>query len=263
MPTNLATSGPRSREDIRHVQEARLTRVKKKVLHDQEIAAPVLKPDTILIIDSRALIRDCFARCLKATNQNWVVHAFASVSELKQAGLLRSLPTAIILCNQGHGDAVEREFALLSEIAPGTPVVIISEAEGVDEVLAALDRGARGYIPTSVTLDVAIEALRLIEAGGTFVPASCLTALRLNSRLKDEAAVVRRAPTVFRLTPRQAAVLEALRLGKANKQIAYELNMREGTVKAHVRDIMKRLNARNRTEVAILANRANFSAGNH
>jgi len=55
-------------------------------------------------------------------------------------------------------------------------------------------------------------------------------------------------------TARQAAVVEALRRGKANKVIAYELNMRESTVKVHVRNIMKKLKARSRTEVAFMAN---------
>jgi DNA-binding NarL/FixJ family response regulator len=55
-------------------------------------------------------------------------------------------------------------------------------------------------------------------------------------------------------TARQAAVIDALRRGKANKIIAYELNMRESTVKVHVRNIMKKLNAKNRTEVAYRAN---------
>jgi DNA-binding NarL/FixJ family response regulator len=55
-------------------------------------------------------------------------------------------------------------------------------------------------------------------------------------------------------TRRQVAVIDALRKGKANKIIAYELNMCESTVKVHVRNIMKKLNARNRTEVAYLAN---------
>ncbi len=51
-------------------------------------------------------------------------------------------------------------------------------------------------------------------------------------------------------TARQAAVIEALRRGKANKIIAYELSMCESTVKVHIRNIMKKLNATNRTEVA-------------
>jgi len=53
-------------------------------------------------------------------------------------------------------------------------------------------------------------------------------------------------------TPRQAAVVEALRQGKPNKIIAYELDMRESTVKVHIRHIMKKLNATNRTQVAFM-----------
>ena len=56
-------------------------------------------------------------------------------------------------------------------------------------------------------------------------------------------------------TTRQAAVVEAVRQGKANKIIAYELNMRESTVKVHVRNIMKKLKAGNRTEVAYIASK--------
>jgi DNA-binding NarL/FixJ family response regulator len=55
------------------------------------------------------------------------------------------------------------------------------------------------------------------------------------------------------LTSRQMEVLEEIRHGKANKQIAYELNMSEHTVKVHLRDIMRKLKARNRTEVAVLS----------
>ena len=61
-------------------------------------------------------------------------------------------------------------------------------------------------------------------------------------------------------TARQAAVVDALRQGKSNKIIAYELNMRESTVKVHVRNIMKKLNARNRTEVAFRVNGMNGDA---
>jgi DNA-binding NarL/FixJ family response regulator len=93
--------------------------------------------------------------------------------------------------------------------------------------------------------------MRLVGAGGPFAPTSAL----LDARSPSETT-----PPHYDLskkvlfTARQLAVLVALRRGKANKQIAYELNMREGTVKVHVRHIMKKLRAKNRTEVAIIAN---------
>jgi DNA-binding NarL/FixJ family response regulator len=116
--------------------------------------------------------------------------------------------------------------------------------------MKALEAGARGVIPTSLPLPVAVEAMRLVTVGGTFVPASCLTTLQRASH--DTATADPAGAGIF--TSRQAAVIEALRKGKANKIIAYELNMRESTVKVHVRNIMKKLKARNRTEVAYIAN---------
>ncbi len=88
-------------------------------------------------------------------------------------------------------------------------------------------------------------------AGGTFVPASSLIAAQ--RRVESSEGKERRSSEGM-FTARQAAVVEALRRGKSNKQIAYELAMCESTVKVHVRNIMKRLNARNRTQVALLAN---------
>ena len=96
-------------------------------------------------------------------------------------------------------------------------------------------------------MEVAINAIRLVLAGGAFVPAAALISSR------DE--VERSAPgtgakRIF--TERQTAVIEAIRLGKPNKIIAYELSMCESTVKVHIRAIMKKLKASNRTQVAYL-----------
>jgi DNA-binding NarL/FixJ family response regulator len=93
-----------------------------------------------------------------------------------------------------------------------------------------------------MVLGEALEAMRLVAAGGTFVPASCLL------------AAIRQGPTKEApgngFSPRQAAVAAEICKGKPNKSIAYDLNMCESTVKVHVRNIMKRLKVRNRTQVA-------------
>jgi len=89
-----------------------------------------------------------------------------------------------------------------------------------------------------------------VKAGGVYVPASSVVAAKHSD--DDIGAPKRFCNGMF--TARQAAVVEALRRGKANKIIAYELKMRESTVKVHVRSIMKKLKAKNRTEVAFMAN---------
>ena len=124
-------------------------------------------------------------------------------------------------------------------------------------MLQILRSGAKGYIPTSLPMGVGIEALALVRAGGVYGPVSMLLdkvppppsrPVEIIPEPEDEEAD-------NQFTPRQLDVIESLRRGKPNKLIAYELNMCEGTVKVHIRNIMRKLKATNRTEVAILANK--------
>jgi DNA-binding NarL/FixJ family response regulator len=202
----------------------------------------------IVIIDKRALIRECLARCLRQVSPNELILTFASLNEWLEVGERYSKACAIVLSG---GDRprkkaeIEQDTARLSE---GCPVVILADGEDPGYVLEAIDAGAKGFIPTTVTIEVASEALKLIRAGGTFVPASSLLASRaLAGKVGSTKA---RSEGIF--TERQSAVVEKLTQGKANKIIAYELNMRESTVKVHIRNIMRKLNATNRTQVAYL-----------
>jgi DNA-binding NarL/FixJ family response regulator len=154
---------------------------------------------------------------------------------------------------RAQADAI-KEAERLVELAPQTgdcPAVILSDNEDPDLIVRMLGKNVRGYVPTSLSIAVAIQAIELARAGGVYVPASSLIAAH---RVQEApSTTVQKTNGLF--TARQAAVVEALRRGKANKIIAYELKMRESTVKVHVRNIMKKLHATNRTEVAYLASR--------
>lgn len=163
-------------------------------------------------------------------------------------------PLAAILFNLGsrkvtdHG--IADEISHISSEFQSVPVVILADTEDLAQILTALECGARGYIPTSVGIDVCVEAINLAAAGGIFVPASSVLSMRhlIDSSSRDT------QPLTGIFTLRQAEVAQALRRGKANKIIAYELNLRESTVKVHIRNIMKKLKATNRTEVAYMVN---------
>ena len=103
----------------------------------------------------------------------------------------------------------------------------------------------------NMPLAATVEALQMVRAGGMFIPASCISSYHPPEPVPSK-DVHFDPDSLF--TNRQAAVVRALRQGMANKRIAYELNMRESTVKVHVRNIMRKLNARNRTEVAFRTN---------
>lgn len=207
----------------------------------------------IVVISPQVLIRDCLVRCLKTENQNCAVLAFATVAEWLEAAAEHPSLAVILLCLQDRKQTdiqIEYELSLLANNRVDVPIVIISDAEDMEHVVSGLEGGARGYIPTSVSLEVAVGAMHLVEAGGTFAPATSLISWKRMG--ESPAAPSGNLKDLF--TARQAAVLGALRQGKANKQIAYDLNMREGTVKVHIRNIMRKLKAKNRTEVAMLAN---------
>jgi DNA-binding NarL/FixJ family response regulator len=202
----------------------------------------------ILLVEPRALLRETVARSLSSM-AHCRVAAYPSV-ETYGEDPERAVPSVVLLCVAGYAKntACQHAIGILSQSLPDVPIVVLSDLEEPDEVVKILDSGVRGYIPTTVSLQVAVEAMRLVKAGGVFVPASSLIAAQRTPAA--EPAETKIAHEVF--TARQAAVVEALRRGKANKIIAYELNMRESTVKVHVRNIMRKLKARNRTEVAFL-----------
>lgn len=205
---------------------------------------------SIVVIDKRALVRQCFARCLQTASKQTVV-SFPNVDGWLDVcdGTLASL---ILLCIAGRPNDAEtqRDITRICGKANRPPMILLSDVEDPDQIAAAIDRGARGYIPTSVPLEVVIEIIRLVRAGGDFVPASSLITARRSSNSTTDSQ--HSGAGLF--TARQAKVVDALRRGKANKIIAYELNMSENTVKVHIRNIMKKLKARNRTEAAFMAN---------
>jgi DNA-binding NarL/FixJ family response regulator len=199
----------------------------------------------IVVIHRRDFFRDCFVRCLRVAYGDRPIGSFASIAQWCAAPATSgtSVAVVIVIIEAGEDASISsREFIERTE--GRIPVIIVSDVDDLDHIVDALKRGARGYIPSSLPFNIAIEAVRLVEAGGVFVPASSLVE-------RDRPAVASKGTVA--LTERQMMVLEEIRHGKANKQIAYALKMSEHTVKLHLRHIMRKLNARNRTEVAVLS----------
>ncbi len=162
-------------------------------------------------------------------------------------------PDAIILrFNQAELADPEIHAAtrsLVRQAAP-VPVVVLAATEDLDQMGAVLDCGVKGYIPASIGLVAIVDAIRMAASGGFMLTGPGLAGL---CRARTERKPVPDTGHGI-LTPREAAVAEALRQGKPNKIIAYELGMRENTVKVHVRKILKKLNVSNRTEAAFRLN---------
>ncbi len=222
------------------------------------LAGPRRKPkieqstDFLTIIDGRSLERECFVRSIRVSRPGLSVDSYASVDDWATASH-SDTPVAILFSvgtRNASDEDVGREIERLVELAGTTPTIVLAESENLREMIAAVDHGARGYIPASVGIDVIFEAARLAAVGGIFLPTASALSLREAVALRSEPA--KGLGDIF--TPRQASVAHALRRGKANKIIAYDLNMCESTVKIHIRNILKKLKATNRTEAAFKLN---------
>jgi DNA-binding NarL/FixJ family response regulator len=209
---------------------------------------PWLRDDRVVVIARQTMTREFWARVFKE-ERGLSPECFATLDEWVDAGRVPD-PCLVVLYQSGlvATDALA-EVERLSAQAARCPIVIVPDNEDPKAIVQMLAKKVRGYVPTSFSLHTAMQAMDLVRAGGTFVPASSLIAA--HHAPEDAQTGAQKSNGLF--TTRQTAVIDALRRGKPNKIIAYELKMRESTVKVHVRNIMKKLHATNRTQVAYLA----------
>jgi len=202
---------------------------------------------SIGVVDQHSFTRGCITRALKDFDESLEVISFTTSEDC-----LRSSSVLDLILYHAHESARDSNDTRLlptRKLLEIAPVIILSATDNPESVIEAFASGARGYIPTASTpAELLVEIIRLVRAGGTFVP-PCGLHLQLVSRKGRPP----RTPSNQPFTPRQIAVLNHLTQGKANKTIAYELALSESTVKVHIRNIMKKMNASNRTEVACRA----------
>ncbi len=145
----------------------------------------------------------------------------------------------------------------LRDRARAVPIIVVSARENPSDIQASLDNGAMGYLPKSSSSEVMLNAIRLVLAGGMYLPPALLGPREGDPRadgMETGFGRPRLSEQVARsLTRRQRDVMRLLALGRSNKAIAQELELAEGTVKVHVSAIFKALNVTNRTEAVIVA----------
>lgn len=210
--------------------------------------------DPFVVIDRRPLIGQCFLASLRGAEPGLRFEGFLSMEAWQNAEAFSPASVVLLCLAGGNKPAVEQgqiaqELAALRARHPDVAVAVMSDCESVEQIVHVLKLGIRGYIPTSTSLEVAVQALELIKAGGIFMPATCMMDI-----LAEVKTTFTRDVKDLPFSPRQLSVARALRKGTPNKIIAYDLNMCESTVKVHVREIMRKLKAKNRTEVAYLTN---------
>jgi len=198
----------------------------------------------VLIADSHPLYREAVARQI---TQFYPAATVTEASSLNQtvASARRNYPGLFILNYNLPGMSTAAIATLTGEFV-SVPILVVADAASASEVQAIIRAGAQGYVPKTATREQFTHTIHMLLAGGSSVPAEMLLA-------EDDTA----DPLwLSMLTRRETDVLRAAMRGLSNKEIARELELAEVTVKFHLSGIFRKMNARSRTEAAMLATRA-------
>ena len=188
-----------------------------------------------------------------------VIKAFDGVSVHAEADLdgalayiARHPPLDVVLLDLGlQGYAGVEAMHVLKARLPRVPIAIVSAHDEREIIVEALKGGAAGYITKNSPQRIIVAALRLIGAGGVYLPAQCVDYLEAQPATDAPAD----HPLVHKLTERQRQVLRLLLQGRSNSQVAEELDIREGTVKQHAHAIYEAVSVSSRAELFALAAR--------
>jgi DNA-binding NarL/FixJ family response regulator len=219
-------------------------------LTDQTLQSSIARDEdtripNIAVIDPRCMLRECVVRFI--TNQNRLLAmGFATIDDMIGNAHFTDIALVVLYAITSTRHSALDELARLQFEKISCPIVVLVDTSDCGFVKQLLQHGARGVIPTVFQANIVLEAIGLVLAGGTFAPVESLMAMQQYNAMNPNRVG-------SGLTAREAQIVELLRAGKPNKQIAFELDLSLGTVKVHLHNIMKKLGAHNRVQV--LANK--------
>jgi DNA-binding NarL/FixJ family response regulator len=212
-----------------------------------------MAPIRLLIVDNHTLFRQGLVSLLQSEPGLQVIGEAAGGEEaLKLAQELQ--PDVVLMDVKMPGmDGVEATRRLL-EVMPHTRVLMLTVSEEEENLFAAIQAGARGYILKNADADELLQAIERVHAGEAML--SPVMTFRLLQALRSGGAPI--PSSELPLTSREQDVFQLLVQGASNRQIAESLMITENTVKTHVRNILEKLELHSRTEVAAYARRLNL-----
>lgn len=215
----------------------------------------------IIVADDRRLCRECVKLLIETIDPNLEVVEAVSVDQIPLM-LEHETGPSVVLYNLVMADDAGIQFVrTLADSMGDIPLVVMCDDDDSALMRGVLEHGARAFLPSSTPGPLMVAALHLVIEGGVYAPPDMVlgplsnadeTTGRSGTNERREQVIAENFPT---LTPRQRHVLTLLSQGMSNRDIAGSLNMRENTVKAHVKQVMRKLRADNRTQAALMADR--------
>lgn len=203
----------------------------------------------VLIIDDHALFRDGLKGLLEQRNIEVVGAAAHGAEGIELAAELK--PDIILLDLRMPDMGGLEVLPILREKHPSTSVVMLTTSNEEKDLIKSLRTGAQGYLLKDMEPDELVGALRDIEKGKNVVAQDLTDALA--RMVQGETSIEDNDGPFSTLTPREHEILCLLAEGQSNKLIARNLGISDGTVKLHVKAILRKLGIHSRVEAAVIA----------
>lgn len=202
----------------------------------------------VLVVDDHPVVRMGLTMALNAQPDIDVVGEASNIATL-MAQLVATRPDVVVLDLELEPDRCALSY-LRNDGPAGTRVIIYSAHEEIPGIVAAAKLGVEGYLRKSTDPSELIRAIRLVHAGGSVLEPAVANKLMQGMKTERQAKTCQDT-----LSKRELQVLHLMGLGKSNSQIGATLFISERTVKFHVSAVLLKLNAHNRTEAILTANR--------
>ncbi|MCA6063976.1 response regulator transcription factor [Thalassolituus marinus] len=200
----------------------------------------------IIIADDHPLFRTAMQQAVKQLVPDVTIEQAESLPELQQVVEQHKDADLVLLDLQMPGAHGYSGLVFLRSHYPEIPVIVVSACEDPAIMCQAIDHEASGYIPKSSPLDHIAKAIEQVLQGDIYLP----DVARRHQHQPNQNALDL-AERLASLTPQQFRVLTMMAEGMLNKQIAYDLDVSEATIKAHVTAIFRKLGVRTRTQAVI------------
>jgi len=193
----------------------------------------------VLVVDDHAVFRDGVAALIAPQADMVLVGEATNGAEAVDA-FFNLRPDVTLMDLQMPVRSGMQAIAEIRAQAPAARIVVLTTYDGDVQAVRALKAGACGYLLKSSLRKELLETIRIVHAGGRYVPAALAQQIAIHAA-EDP------------LSPREVAVLEQVAAGKPNKAIAWELSLSEETVKAHLRGVYSKLDVNDRTQAVTVA----------
>ncbi len=208
----------------------------------------------VLVADHHAIVRTGLA-CFVEQLGKGVEVQLAQTFDESLDHLRKTRPDLVITGVLRGNGGLALQISDLCEVAQPAPVIVFADPLSPELVEGCLQAGAKAFVPKSTDDRHLIHILRLVLDGGNYVPREIVGPPA--RRLKAAGGCAAPSTIPSRLTNRQIDVLNCLRVGMSNNDIAEQLGLNLSTVKGHVSAVLKSLGVRNRTQAVIAARGTN------